>query len=74
MIVNVAQLLKSDVGTIRHCRFDEWLPAFGDDAKLIEPVRGTAELIKTNRGILVRAHFRTAVELECSRCLDMEEV
>ncbi len=46
MIVNVAQLLQSDVGTVRQCRFDEWLPSFGDELKLTEPVRGKAELIK----------------------------
>ncbi len=71
MIVNVAQQLKSEVGTTRRYSFDEVVPDFGDDVRLVAPVRGTAELIRTNRGILVRGHFTTSAELECSRCLEL---
>lgn len=71
MIVNVAQQLKSEVGTTRMYTFDERLPALDDDVRLTAPIRGVAELIRTNRGILVRGRFTTSVELECSRCLEL---
>ena len=32
---------------------------------------GTARLVRTNRGLLVSARLQTAVELECSRCLEL---
>src|SRR6516225_3992955 len=70
MIINVAQLLKSDVGTTRRVEVDETVPPLSDELDLVEPVRGSAELIHTNRGILVRAHLESALRLSCSRCLD----
>jgi uncharacterized protein len=69
--VNVAQLLKSDVGTSRVYVFEEDLQPFGEIAEAVAPVKGTAELIRTNRGVLVRGQFPTAVDLECSRCLSI---
>jgi len=69
MVINVAQLLKSDVGTTRFVDVDETPPPT-DQLDLVGPVRGTAELIHTNRGILVRAKLKSAARLSCSRCLD----
>jgi len=71
MIVNVAQLLKADVGTTRQYEVEDWIDDLSDQAKLTEPVRGTVQLMRTNRGILARGSFRTAAQLECSRCLDV---
>ncbi len=71
MIVNVAQFLKSEVGTTRHVPIDETLPTLDDQIELTAPIKGDAELIRTNRGILVRAHLTTAVRVECSRCLEL---
>ncbi|HLZ07180.1 MAG TPA: DUF177 domain-containing protein [Chloroflexota bacterium] len=71
MVVNVAQLLKSDVGTSRIFFFEEVLQPFGEVAETVAPIKGTAELIRINRGILVRGQFSTAVDLECSRCLSI---
>jgi uncharacterized protein len=69
MLINVAQLLKSDVGTTRLVDVDEPSPPT-DQLEFARPVRGTAELIHTNRGILVRARLMTAARLSCSRCLE----
>ncbi len=66
---NVAQLLKSPVGTTRQYDVDEPLPAV-EGYQPTEPVRGRVKLTRTNQGILVDARLATAVRLECSRCLE----
>ena len=71
MLINVAQFLKSDIGTIRYVEIDESGPPLVDEAELTAPVRGSVELIRTNRGILARANLTTSVRLECSRCLEL---
>lgn len=69
--MNVAQLLKDDVGTTREYDIDQALPELGEGIELIRPIVGHLQLIRTNRGILARGTFKTAVRLECSRCLDV---
>jgi len=71
VVVNVAQLLKSDVGATRHYTFDEVLQPFGDQIHTVSPIRGEADFLRTSRGIVVQGKFTTAVDLECSRCLDI---
>lgn len=71
MIINVAQLLKADVGTTRDYDVEEEIPRLGENAELVKPVRGRVKMIRTNRGILVRASLDTAARLECSRCLEL---
>jgi len=71
VIINVAQLLKADVGTTRQYDIDDVLPELSDEAKLTEPVRGSVQLMRINRGILVRGKLATYVRLECSRCLEL---
>jgi uncharacterized protein len=71
VVVNVAQLLKSDVGASRHYNFDEAIQPFGDSIRAVAPVLGEADFLRTTHGIVVRGHFSTAVDLECSRCLDV---
>ena len=45
-----------------------------DDLTLAAPIDGRVRLQRTNRGILAHAELRTALALECSRCLrDVEE-
>lgn len=41
----------------------------GDDLPLAAPVSGRLDLARTNRGLLVRAAFGTALAESCSRCL-----
>jgi len=67
---NVAELLKSPLGAARQVAIDEARPRFGPDLKVTSPVRGAARLLRTQNGVLVRARLTTAVELECSRCLE----
>jgi len=40
-----------------------------DDLSLAGPIDGRVRLQRTNRGILAHAQLRTALALECSRCL-----
>jgi uncharacterized protein len=45
-----------------------------DDLTLAAPIDGRIRLQRTNRGILAHAQLRTALALECSRCLrDVQE-
>jgi uncharacterized protein len=71
LIYNVAQLLKSDIGTTRHYTVDEWAPPMSEQIQMAAPVCGDVQLTRTNRGILVRARLKVTVELECSRCLEV---
>lgn len=68
MRFNLAQLLQQPVGEHRTYRFDDPL----DDAELalVEPVHGTAKLTRVNQGVLADVSAQTAIELECSRCLE----
>jgi uncharacterized protein len=65
---NVAGLLSDDAGAERV------YPVAGvtidlDDLRLAEPIEGRVRLLRTNRGILASASLRTALALQCSRCL-----
>ena len=70
---NVAELLKSPLGAAREVVVDEPRPRFGPELRVTRPVQGTARLLRTQHGVLVRAHLATAVELDCSRCLEPVE-
>lgn len=65
MWMNVSGLLKSSVGAKRTYNIDENIKINDKDTS----VRGEAVILRTHRGILVRADLDTGVELECSRCL-----
>ena len=65
MQINVAGLLKSAVGAQRDYEVNETLKLLDGES----PVEGTVTLVRTNRGILVRANVKTNVEISCSRCL-----
>jgi uncharacterized protein len=64
---NVAQLLKSPIGTERSMVVD-------DDLEIAEfgtsHVSGSLRLVRTNRSILVKGTLHTSLELECARCLE----
>ncbi|MBI2854199.1 MAG: DUF177 domain-containing protein [Chloroflexi bacterium] len=60
MEFNVAQLLREPVGSTRHHKL------CGEDGT---DVRGDIEMVRTDRGILVRGRLSTCVETTCSRCL-----
>lgn len=70
MVTNVSQFLKEEVGATRRVLIDEGCLALDDALPLSAPIQGYADLLRTNRGILVRARIATAVRLNCSRCVE----
>lgn len=71
MIYNVAQLLKSPVGTTMDAELDDAdrLVLEDEEAELAGPVTGHVRLHHTNQGIYVDGTAYVPVRLECSRCL-----
>jgi uncharacterized protein len=63
--INVAQLLKETVGSTRSYEVDDAIE-IADSARTI---KGQVNLIRTNRGILVKGALNTEMRLTCSRCL-----
>lgn len=59
MLFNVSQLLRESVGSTRHYEIGPEPPIH----------RGTAELMRTPDGVLVRVEADLVLEAECSRCL-----
>jgi len=65
---NVSQLLREPLGSRRVYRIEEpFRPDAAQQASVT--VCGPAELLRTDRGILVRAQLVSQAETECSRCL-----
>ena len=71
MIYNVAQLLKSQTGTVQRVELDDedQLELKDGEATLAGPVTGSVRLHRTNQGIFVDGRVRVRVQMECSRCL-----
>lgn len=67
MEINVSQLLKEPIGSSRKYKIDEALDIVED--KRDNAVSGEVSLLRTQRGILVRAGLHTGLEFTCSRCL-----
>lgn len=68
--VNVAQLLRSPVGTSRSYEIRDEAPEFADELNLLGPVEGLLKLTRTNHGILADFTYSVSIEQECGRCLD----
>src|SRR3712207_4289106 len=68
--VNVAQLLRAQVGTFRSYEFSEQEPDLSAELALRSPIEGRVKLTRTPRGILAEVDYRVAVEQECGRCLE----
>ena len=60
MIINVSQLIKEPIGSLRSYRISET----GD-----APVHGELSLLRTDRGIFVSGTLETTLKAVCSRCL-----
>ena len=71
MQVNVAQLLKSPVGTVREYDIEATVPSLDDGMQIIRPVVGRICLTRINGGVLAQGHVSTEVELTCDRCLGL---
>lgn len=65
MEINVAQLLKSPIGSMRDYEVKELV----DCGEGENPVEGRVRLTRTNRGILVTGSLHTESRVTCSRCL-----
>jgi uncharacterized protein len=63
MKINVAQLLKEGVGSVR----DQVIDEVGESGY---PIRGKVQLLRTNRSILVRGRLETTDRYVCGRCLE----
>ena len=71
MQINTAQLLKQATGASRSYVIDDIL-GFAENEEVGEShVRGTIELIRTDKGILVQGSLTGKSNLTCSRCLTM---
>ena len=68
--VNVAQLLRAQVGTFRSYEFGEQEPDLSTELNLRSPIEGRVKLTRTPRGILADVAYRVTVEQECGRCLE----
>lgn len=66
---NVAGLLHGEIGAHRVYDLEDAGVDLPDDLRLAEPITGRVRLIRTNRGILAEAELRTALDMECVRCL-----
>ncbi len=65
--INVSQLLKASIGTIRNYDVSGIVDIEGDN----HTVKGEVRLMRTDRGILARGTLHTESELTCSRCLSL---
>jgi uncharacterized protein len=66
---NVAGLLADEPGADRVFEVEDVRIDLGEDLQLARPIDGRVRLLRTNRGILAHADLRTALALQCSRCL-----
>jgi uncharacterized protein len=67
MQINVAQQLRSPIGTVREHEVSAVMDVTGDGNS--GRVEGKVDLIRTDRGILVKGKLNTTLSLTCSRCL-----
>ncbi len=69
LVWNVAGLLSDTVGADRQYEVADARIELPDELTLAQPIDGRVRLIHTNRGVLARANLRTALAMECVRCL-----
>jgi len=67
MKINVAQLLRASIGSVRDYEIKQVIDITGDGVNSL--VQGKVRLMRTNRSILVKGELAAEVELTCSRCL-----
>jgi uncharacterized protein len=69
MRFNVAQLLKSTVGTTRQYEIEEDISGIDADLEIVKPLVGKIRLLRTTDGILVTGRLHTEARVSCRRCL-----
>src|SRR5947209_2985082 len=72
MKLNVAQQMKSPVGSTREYDLEETLSKV-EDQPLTRPVKVHLHLTRINDGVLARGDVETALETLCSRCTEPAE-
>jgi len=73
MIYNVAQLMKSPIGTSLTADIDEENVQFDEDLKVVGPIVGRVRMRRVNQGLLVDGVVDLTLELTCTRCLKQFE-
>lgn len=73
MIFNVAQLLKSPIGTSMEEDFEENNIQLDEDLKIVGPISGHVRMRRISQGLLVDGWVDFALELTCTRCLTQFE-
>lgn len=68
--VNVAQLLRSPVGTSRSFDLHDDIPELTAEVGVRGPITGDVKLTRTTHGILAEARYTVEINLECGRCLE----
>ena len=74
MLFNVAQLMKSPVGTSLEYDIDEENVQLDADLKMLGPLTGHVRLRRINQGLLADGWVDLALEQECTRCLKQFEL
>lgn len=69
MIFNVAQLMKSPVGTSQVSEIEETQTALDEELNVVGPLIGHARIRRVNQGLLVDGWVDMTVTLNCARCL-----
>jgi uncharacterized protein len=67
MQINVTQLLRAPIGSVRDYDIKQVIDITGDDVNSL--VQGQVRLMRTDRSIRVKGTLNTGVEATCSRCL-----
>ena len=70
----LAGLLGEGPGERRRYRVHGVTIPLPDGLRLAEPIEGTVDVARTNRGVIVEASLHAAIEAECARCLRDIEV
>jgi len=73
MIYNVAQLIKSPVGTSLTADINEENVQLDEDLKVVGPIVGKVRMRRVNQGLLVDGWVDINLELTCTRCLKQFE-
>jgi len=68
MQINVAQQLREAIGAVKEHDVDAVMDVTGDGNT--SRLQGKVNVIRTDRGVLLKGVLQTDVELACSRCLN----
>jgi uncharacterized protein len=73
LVYPLAGLVGEPPGSSRHFLVNGVTITLPADLRLASPLEGRVDVARTNRGVIVRADLRAALEGTCSRCLkDLE--